>query len=246
MASPALAVTVNDGSDRPFEVTDSVIADDGLGGGPRMLYMPTEADDPAFRADIAAAMGGTCDYYDSRGAVPSLDFLMEYDCVHIWINFAPPDADGLGDVLARFVDAGGAVELGAFCTFTSGFALGGDIMTEAYCPVVGGDNWRFFDTYRGDGSSCITDNAAGAGGTYLDIISIWGAGVEDGTFNDGETFVAHNAGFTPNVTYVNGSGGFPIDGNNAGMVGAVADACTCTGGSVPVEETTWGSIKGTF
>lgn len=244
-AAPALAVMTNEGVDRPLLASDPVIGD-ALGGGPRMLYAPSEADDPSFRANLAAAIGGTVDYFDASSGTPSVAMLSEYDCVHIWANFAFADAVGYGDNLAAFVDMGGAVQLGAFAAYTSGSALSGAIMSPAYCPVVGGDNWRFFDTYSGDGSSCITANAAGAGATFRDILSLQGAGVVDGTFNDGEIFVAHNGGFAPNVTYVNGSGGSPVDGSNPGMVAAVADACTCTGGGVPVEETSWGSLKGQF
>jgi hypothetical protein len=242
-AAPALAVMTNQGIDRPLPTDDHVFSD-GLGGGPAMLYAPSEGDSPSFRADIAAAMGGTCDYFDASASTPSIDLLMEYDCVQVWANFAFADADGYGDNLARFVDAGGAVIMGAFTVYTSGNSLGGDVVTPAYCPVSGGSNNFFFDTYSGDGTSCVTDNAAGAGATYRDILSLQGTGVANGTFNDGEIFVAYNADFAPRVLYVNGSSG--IDGFNGGMVGAVADACTCTGGGVPVEETTWGTLKGQF
>jgi hypothetical protein len=245
VAAPALAVPTNQGPDRPLPDADSVIGDD-LGGGPAMLYGPSEADDAAWRANLAAAIGGTCDYFDASGSVPSLDFLMGYDCVHVWANFAFADPDAYGDNLARFVDGGGAVIMGAFTVYTSGNSLGGDVVTPAYCPVVGGSNNFFYATYAGDGTSCITTDAAGAGGTYRDILSTQGAGVVNGTFTDGEVFVAYNTDFAPRVVYANGSGGFPIDGNDPGQVAAVGAACTCTGGGVPVEETTWGAIKGQF
>ena len=245
VTAPALAVMTNEGVDRPLKHNESVIGD-ALGGGPRMLYGPSEGDDPAFRADLAAAIGGTVDYFDASSSTPSVDFLMEYDCVLVWANFAFADADLYGDNLAAFADMGGAVQLGAFCAYTSGNSLGGAVMTPAYCPVVGGSNNFFFDTYSGDGTTCITDDAAGAGGTYRDILSLQGAGNVGGTFNDGEIFIGYNDGFAPNVTYVNGAGGTPLDGANPGMVAAVGAACTCTGGGVPVEESTWGSLKGQF
>jgi hypothetical protein len=244
VVTPALASNVPSGH---VPGTDHVLSGDELGAGMAMLYAPSEADDPTFRANIAAAMGGTVDYFDASGATPTVDMLMDYDCVMVWANFAFADPEGYGDNLAEFVDLGGTVIMGAFTVYTSGNSLGGAVVTPAYCPVVGGSNNFFFDTYAGDGTSCITDNAAGAGATYRDILSTQGAGVVNGTFNDGEVFVAYNEpDFTPLVIYVNGSGGSPIDGNNAGMVAAVADACACTSGPVPVVETSWGAIKADF
>jgi hypothetical protein len=247
IAAPVLAVPTNQGPDRPLQgLGQHVISGDELGGGFRGLYAPSEADDAAWRANLGAATGGTWDYFDPRAATPTLSFLMDYDCVHVWANYAFLDRDAYGNVLADFVDAGGAVVMGAFTVYTSGNSLGGRVVTAAYCPVVGGFNNFFFASYAGDGGSCITDGVSTFGATYRDILSTQGAGVVDGTFTDGEVAIAYNAGFSPQVIYANGSGGFPIDGSGPDWPDVVGQACMCTGGGVPVEETSWGSLKGAF
>lgn len=247
IAAPALAVPTNQGPDRPLEgLGQHVIGGDELGGGFLGLYAPSEADDAAWRANLGAATGGTWNYFDPRAATPTLDFLMDYDCVHVWANYAFLDRDAYGNVLADFVDAGGVVVMGAFTVYTSGNSLGGRVVTAAYCPVVGGSNHFSFSTYRGDGTSCITQDVASFGATYRDFLSTQGDGVANGTFADGEIAVAHNSDFEPRVVYANGSGGAPIDGSGPEWNEVVGNACTCTGGGVPVEETSWGSLKGEF
>ena len=64
-------------------LTDLSAAD---GVGPAVLYAPSESDDPAYRADIATAIGGTCDYFDARFGNPGSALLSAYDCVHTWAN----------------------------------------------------------------------------------------------------------------------------------------------------------------
>lgn len=247
IAAPVLAVPTNQGPDRPLEgLGQHVISGDELGGGFRGLYAPSEGDDAAWRANLGAATGGTWDYFDPRYATPTLTFLMDYDCVHVWANYAFLDRDAYGNVLAQFVDAGGTVVMGAFTVYTGGNSLGGAIVTPAYCPVVGGYNNFFFASYAGDGTTCITDGASAFGATYRDILSLNPNGNVGGTFTDGEEAVAYNDDFTPSVVYANGSGGFPIDGSGQDWPIVVGNACTCSGGGVPVEETSWGSLKGEF
>lgn len=62
--------------------------------------------------------------------------------MHVWANYAFADNVTEGSHLADFVDRGGHVVLGAFCTYTGGNCLSGRIMTDTwrYCPVTGGQN----------------------------------------------------------------------------------------------------------
>src|SRR5262245_58761387 len=97
----------------------------------KILYAPSEADDPAYRAAISAAAGGaTVDYFDTRVATPSVATMLQYDAVYVWVNFALLDPVGCGNNLASFNDNGGNVVLGVFCTFTTGNSMGGTIMTD--------------------------------------------------------------------------------------------------------------------
>jgi hypothetical protein len=244
VAAPALALP-NDGSGRTLKFDDNVISDD-LGGGARILYAPSEGDDPGYRSDIAAAAGGTCDYYDARAGVPTLDFLTgNYDCVIVWANFAFFDNVAYGNVLADFVDAGGNVVLGSFCTYTSGNFLSGRIMTAGYSPVWSptGSNHFSDSTYRGDGTTCINEGVSVLGGVYRDILALQGDGAQDGSYADGEIAAAYSPDF--GVIYGNGSGAAALGGYGDWALQR-ANSCDCSGGSTPVEEATWGQIKGQF
>jgi hypothetical protein len=244
VVAPVFAVPTNQGPDRPLPNDPNDIGD-GLGGGPRVLYAPSEGDDPAFRNAIATAIGGTCDYFDAISGTPDTALLSGYYCVMTWANFAYADRDLYGDNLAAFVDVGGSVVLGAFAAYTSGNSLGGAIMTPAYCPVVGGFNLFSFSSYRGDGIGCNYIGVSTFGATYRDDLSLQGGGAINGTFADGEIALGLNSA-GPNVCYANGAGGFPIDGNGPDWPTLIANGCTCGGGTTPVEETTWGSLKATY
>jgi hypothetical protein len=233
----------NLGVERDNIFTGHVIGDDGFGPGPAVLYAPSEADDAAYRTAIAGAVGGSCDYYDARAGVPTLDFLLTYTCVHTWANFAFADNVAFGNVLADFVDAGGNVVLGAFCTYTSGNFLDGRIMDSPYCPVLGGTNWFFDAAYSGDGTTCIHDGIGAYSATYRDDLRLQAPGIQDGTFTDGEIAAAYDPTF--HVFANNGSGGSPIRGT--GMIAEwVGNSCRCSGGSTPIEEISWGTLKSTY
>jgi hypothetical protein len=244
VAAPAFALP-NDGSGRTLKFEDNVFSDD-LGGGARILYAPSEGDDPGYRAGIAAAAGGTCDYYDARAGVPSLGFLTDnYDCVIVWANFAFFDNVAYGNVLADFVDAGGSVVLGSFCTYTSGNFLSGRIMTAAYCPVVSptGSNHFSDSSYVGDGTTCLHDGVVAYNCVFRDILTLQGGGALDGTYADREIAGAYRADFK--VIYSNGSGSSQLGGGGDwDLLGA--NGCACDGGSTPVEEASWGQLKGQF
>lgn len=76
-----------------------------------------------------------------QGATPTLvDALGEplFDAVLVYSNGAFDDPEGLGDVLADFVDAGGGAVLATFCFATSAqYRIGGRIVGEVgYSPFV--------------------------------------------------------------------------------------------------------------
>lgn len=217
-------------------------------GGARVLYGPSESDDPGYRAAIAAAAGGTCDYFDARYGTPDATLLANYDCVHVWANYAFADNVTYGNNLADFVDAGGHVVLGAFCAYTSGNYLSGRIMTDTsqYCPVTGGSNHfalAFWDgSCAGSGIEfCPNGGVTSYGSTYRDYLTLV-AGTVCGRFTDGEIANALNTAKT--VIYANGTGGYPILGvGDIALV--VANACACSGG-VATEPSTWGTVKGLY
>lgn len=215
------------------------------GPGVRVLYAPSEADDPGYRAALAARLGdGTIvDYYAAHFGTPDPALLAAYDCVMTWANYAYSNSVLFGNNLADFVDQGGSVVLGAFCAYTAGNYLSGRIMADpAYCPVRGGFNHFAFAVWSGDGAAyCAHSGVAFYGATYRDILTLDGTGAyAPGHFTDGEISVAHNPALS--VTYANGAGGFPIDGGAPDFDLVVANVCFCSG-PVGSESRTWGAIK---
>lgn len=200
----------------------------GAGG---ILYAPSEADDPAYRDALSIAAGGaTVDYFDARADTPTLGLLQNYECVVVWANFGFFDAVAYGDVLADFVDGGGRVILGAFTTYTQGTSLQGRIMTVGYAPVVSptGGNAFSLSAYVGDGTSCIYDGVGLLECEFRDLVVLQGAGIADGSWADGE--ICHAYRPDGRVVFSSGAGGTPVTCTGDGAV-AVANACSCIGGS---------------
>jgi hypothetical protein len=205
-----------------------------------ILYAPSEGDDAAYRAAISAAAGGaTVDYFDASAGTPSAALLATYTGVHVWANFAFADKTTYGNNLATFVDNGGDVVMGAFCTYTNGNSLGGTIMTSAYSPVwsPSGSNHFSFDTYTGGACSCLFAGVTTLGGTYRDILALQGAGIRDGQFPSDKEIVQayrhHPGGSVGDVVYCNGAGGFPLD-STADYPVAIANGLTCDPGQTGV------------
>jgi hypothetical protein len=203
------------------------------GGAPKILYAPSEADDPSYRAAIAAASGGTVDYFDAAAFTPRAVILQGYTAVHTWANFAYHNNVAFGDRLAAAADNGRNIVLGAFCTYTNGNFLSGQIMTSAYCPVVSPSGSNHFSnaTDTGPFGTCLGDGVTSLTAFYRDILVKQGAGVVDSTYDsDGEICLAYRpnpGGGAGNVVYANGSGGFPVLGS--GQWGeAVANGATCS------------------
>lgn len=115
----------------------------------RLLYAPAGSDDPALRAEIAAALpNGQVDYFDARLGTPSAAQLSSYDAVYTWAPLAYSNPDLFGDRLADFYDDGGHVVLGLGCARPTG--IGGRISETTYLPVelesdelrTSGGDWR--------------------------------------------------------------------------------------------------------
>jgi hypothetical protein len=231
-ASGELQLT-NLGQWLPVISTGNVITpstSDGSTG--KILYCPSEADDPAYRAAISAGAGGAqVDYFDTRIATPSVATLLQYDAVTTWANFAYLDPTSLGNNLATYNDQGGTVVLGAFCTYTSGNSLGGTIMTAAYCPVDSplGTNHFTSSSYQGNGVTCIYNGVAALSCQFRDVLVTQGSGITDGTYADNEICHAYRGGTSVTqgeCVYSNGSGAVQLGGT--GQWGtAVGNACSC-------------------
>ncbi len=80
---------------------------------------------------------GNIDFFDAHIATPTLSQLQTYDAVVVWSNMQFFDATALGNVLADYLDADGAVVLHQFC-FGIGWALSGRLMSQ-YSPFTTGE-----------------------------------------------------------------------------------------------------------
>ncbi|GEM_PF-2855809 len=114
------------------------------GGGPYSVlillsdYSTSEAGN-ASSALLADGRFTGVDVMDVSTSTPILDDLLPYDVVQVWSNYPFADAAAIGDVLADYVDLGGAVVLSQF-SFTSSWAIGGRIMSD-YSPLGVGYNY---------------------------------------------------------------------------------------------------------
>lgn len=229
-AQPATAILRNVGPPVPATFAGNHLTPMSSSRPSGVLYAPSEADDPAYRAGIAAQLTfpGPVDYYDARYGTPSVSQLSSYSAVHTWANYAYLDPVGFGNNLAQFADNGGLVVLGAFCTYCSGNCLQGEIMTSAYCPVYSPSLSNHFSPagWSGDDADACEylGVAPGWQAFYRDYLALQGSGTRRGTFTDGEIACAVGPGYL--VHYVNGSGGSPILWD-ANIEHVVANACNC-------------------
>lgn len=245
LAGVSSAVMTNASGDQILVSHGDILTDPAFMSVGSILYAPSEADDVAYRAAISAAAGGaTVDYFDARVGTPSVSLLGLYDCVYTWANYPYSDNATFGNNLAAYVDGGGRVVLGAFCTYTSGNYLAGAIMTPAYCPVFSllGNNHFLTSSYAGNGTTCIHDGVTAYACVYRDYLVTQGAGVVDGTYLDGEIGHAYRPGYR--VIYSNGSGASALGGTGDWAL-LVANACSCPD-PTGTEEATWGKVKTLF
>ena len=169
----------------------------GETGTCKILYAPTNDDNPRLRAEIALITASDVDYYDAREGTPSMARLAQYDTVLTWVNNPYQDSVAMGDVLADFVEADGRVILGLWSApGANNFNyLEGRLMDE-YSPVtIGGLDWGG-TSYADDGVDCIHDNVSHYSPRIWDKI----AEVAPDSWSDG-TYVNLAGDQYPSVAY---------------------------------------------
>ncbi len=172
-----------------------------------ILYAPSNPDDPDYRAEIsAAADGAVVDYYDARNGTPSAFLLSQYDAVYTWPNFDYDNNTLFGDRLADYVDDGGTVVLGVFCTYTSGNFLAGRIMDPNYCPVTSPLGTGHFteSDWNGTASTRVHECVEAYNSMSRDELALQGNGIVDARYDDFE--IAHAYRPDQRVIYSNGEG----------------------------------------
>jgi hypothetical protein len=66
---------------------------------------------------------------------PTLAQLQGYNAILMYTNYEPADRTALGNVLAQYVNGGGGLVLATY-SFSSFWAIGGQIMTTGYSPLT--------------------------------------------------------------------------------------------------------------
>jgi hypothetical protein len=106
----------------------------------RVLWLYADFGAPDTTLGIRLqALGDSVEYMDVQSTTPSLSQLLPYDAVGAHSNYPFADPTGLGNVLADYVDAGGGVVIGNF-GYTSGWEMGGRVMTGNYATMSAGGN----------------------------------------------------------------------------------------------------------
>ncbi|MFQ6608307.1 MAG: choice-of-anchor D domain-containing protein [Fidelibacterota bacterium] len=139
------------------------------------------------------------DIYDAGVSTPDLETLQSYDVVVPWSNYSYWDAVALGNILAEYVDSGGALVMFQFC-FSNVSGMDGQIMTEGYAPF---DNAyvTYEEKYLGDydADHPIMDGVSEGYDGYSSAVSLVGDPEVVAWYDDGTPCVAVN----PNVVGVN-------------------------------------------
>jgi hypothetical protein len=132
------------------------------------------------------------DYIDVRNQTPSLSDLEQYDAICVWSDSVINDPIALGNVLADYLDIGGAVVLFQFC-FAYGWELQGRIMND-YSPFTVGDGVGNDSTLgsRDAGHPIMANvNFIRAGGLPGNV-ALAHSPVLVASFSDGTPMVAYN------------------------------------------------------
>lgn len=108
----------------------------GVDREPGVVLNDIVLGDPAQRFDAAASAALAV-----TSAVPTLDYLKQFDSILFWTNLVPSQPEGLGNVLADYVDAGGLVVRATFVGTMMPNA--GRIGGAAYAPFAQGHAYAY-------------------------------------------------------------------------------------------------------
>lgn len=158
----------------------------------------TQANDVVAKL-TATGEFNTITYINAQTVTPTLEQLQAYDAVICWSNNTFQNAEGLGDVLADYVDAGGGVVVAVFATSTTtvGRSLGGRFRSGGYeiIPTQGGNTTgaASLGTVLVPGHPTMTGVSTFAGGTSSfrpTNTALSSHGYHVALWSDGKTLVA--------------------------------------------------------
>ncbi len=182
---------------------------------------------------------GSVDYLDGKDTLVPLTTLQNYTCVLTWNNYQYQT--GQGDILADYVDGGGKVVILGWALFQ---CYGRILDDPAYCPLNGGSNQSatvaLGTTYAHD----ILDGVSTISGIHYWVTASLESGatlIADNT--GGSSLVAINSGNS--VVGVNLVAGDYIGWTGDGWV-LLNNAVEYLMDAVPLQRSSWGSIKTSF
>jgi hypothetical protein len=130
-------------------------------------------------------------FYSARYGTPTLSYLQDYDAVVVWSNYPFQDPAALGNVLADYLDAGGAVVMHSFSFYNSGYSIQGRLMDD-YSPFSQGSSFatRTLGTY--DAGHPIMSGASALGDHFAINVTLAHSPVLVASYDDGTPAVAYN------------------------------------------------------
>ncbi len=143
--------------------------------------------------DMLLAYGdlGAVDLFDPRYATPTLDQLLAYNVVVVWANYTFADANGIGNVLADYVDEGGKV-IDLMFALDPSWGYQGRFRTEGYTAMtLSGTSYATSCLGSFDPSHPIMDGVTDVCDLYRGMGTVLTAdSTEVARWQDNELFVA--------------------------------------------------------
>lgn len=160
--------------------------------GEKDILVIAADDSPTFTSEITSYDDiGTATYYDGRNGTPTLEMLEQYDAVVVWSNYTYYDAVTMGDVLADYLDAGGAVTMLMF-NFGTSWQMQGRLMSQ-YCPFTTGDRSLVNKSLGvNDAGHPLMKNVSTLTEYFSAIITLQNSPILVASYNDGTPLAAYN------------------------------------------------------
>lgn len=160
-------------------------------GYPDVLVIAAD-DASLFLSDLNGYSDiGAVDYYDPRSGTPSLSELQNYDCAVVWSNYQFADPVGMGDVLADYLDTGGAVVLTEFC-FGTGWQLQGRVMSD-YSPFTAGQiNYSEMSLGEVDAGHQLMRAVGSLSNYFWSNVSVQNSPIMVASYSNGVPLAAYN------------------------------------------------------
>jgi hypothetical protein len=176
---------------------------DGGGGGDGLSVLIIRSDSEDAFADVAGRLsmtgwftviGGTD--ASSSGSTPPLSTLQAFDVVLVWSNTGFDDPTAIGDLLADYVDGGGALVLAVFALDTF-WGFGGRFQTDDYFAIpetagLANDGPVTLGAFNSSHPilAGVSSFSGGTGSYRPDTLSVHAQATEVASWSDGTPLVA--------------------------------------------------------